>query len=128
MPGLFAAYAVPCFQHIFIHVSVSHGGLDVIHPRILQGAVKTKVGHDGGHHSIVHQFPIVFHHVSENIEDMVTVHHVSVTVHRDASVSVTVKGKSQIQFVFTNVLHQCFNMSGSRTAIDVQTVGGGIDH
>ena len=87
-----------------------------------------QVGHNGRDNGIVQQFATLFHVAAVDIQNVVASDDIALFVHAQATVSVTVIGKTNIQTLFHHKLLQALNMGGACIVIDVQAVRLVIDH
>ena len=58
---------------------------------------------------------------------MIAVYDLAALIHRNATVRIAVKGKSNVQLLLLNELTQALDMRRSRMAVDVHSVRRGID-
>ena len=89
--------------------------------------IQAKVGHDRGDHGVGQQFATLLHVAAVDVQDMVASDDIALFVHTQATVSIAVIGKTDIQPLFNHELLQTLDVGGAGIVVDVQTVGLCID-
>ena len=77
---------------------------------------------------LVSSLPRSFHIAAIDIQDMVASDDITLLVHAQAAVSITVISKTNIQALLHNKLLQSLNVGRASVQVDVQTVGLVIDN
>ena len=110
MTALLTTDTTAVLRHVLVYVLVAHSSLGVTDTLLIKRFVQTKVGHDSRNHSIGQQLATLFHIAAIDIQDMVSSDDITLLVHAQAAVGVTIEGKTNIQTLLHNKLLQTLNM------------------
>ena len=127
MTALFTTDTATILGHVLIDVLVAHGSLDVADALLIKGFVQTKVRHDSGDHSVCQQFATFLHIAAVDVQDVVASDDIALLIHAQATVSITVESKADIQTILHHELLQTLDMGRTSVVVDVQTVGLVVD-
>ena len=127
MAALLTADAAAVLGHILVDILVTHGSLGVADALLVKGLVQTKVGHDRGNDGIGQQFATLLHVAAVDVQDMVASDDITLFIHTQATISIAVIGKTDVQPLLYHELLQALDMSRTSIVVDVQTVGLCID-
>ena len=122
VPGLLAAEDVILQQHFFQHITVADLGrckTDVVR---LAEADEAEVGHDRADHGVVLQSVARLHVQRKDRHDHIAVHDLTVPVHAEHAVRVTVKGDADVQLLFLDAGDQVFEVGRAAGCVDVGAV------
>ena len=97
-------------HHIFEHVLVTDCRLLIVDALLVKCFVKSKVGHDSCDDGIVVQFALILQITTADIEDLVSVHDLTLVVHCKTSVRITIKCKSHIKSLLLDKCLKLFNV------------------
>ena len=122
MTTLLTADTAAIFRHVFVNILVAHSGLDVVDTLLVERLVQAEVRHDGSDHSVGQQFATLLHVATVDIQDVVAGDDVTLLVHTQATVSIAVIGKTDVQTLLYNELLQTLDMGRASIVVDVQTV------
>ena len=128
MTGLFAADAVTMLQHVFIYILVANGSFGVRNADLIQCLVETEIGHDRGHHGVVHQFIPFFHIATVDVDDLVAVDQRTCLIHGQTAVGIAIKGKAHVHAVFCHIFLKPLDVGGTGVFVDVEAVGLVVNH
>ena len=123
MAGLFASQAVSRSRHVFIHILIAYGCLFIGNPFSVKGFVQSEIRHNGRNNRIVKQASLLFHVFSANIHNAVAVYYISLIVHSNTAVRITVIGKTGIAALLCYKFLKVFNMGRAAVCVDVQAIG-----
>ena len=104
MTTLFTTNAAAVLGHVLVNILVAHSGLSVVEPLLVKGLIQTEVGHDSSDHGVVHQLAVFLHVAAIDVQDMVAGNNIALLVYAQAAVSITIKGKTDIQTFLHNEL------------------------
>ena len=122
MTTLLTTDTTAVLRHVLVYVLVAHSSLGITDTLLIKRFVQTKVGHDSRNHSIGQQLATLFHIAAIDIQDMVTSDDITLLVHAQAAVGVTIEGKTNIQTLLHNKLLQTLNMRRASIGVDVRAV------
>ena len=115
------------FCHVLVNILVAHSSLGIANTLFIECFVQTKVGHDRGNDCIGQQLAALLHVAAVDVQDMVASDHITLFIHTQATISIAVIGKTNIQTLLYHELLQALNVSRSSIVIDIRTVGLCID-
>ena len=127
MPGLLTAQTAVVLRHVLVDVLVAHSGLCIADALLIKRLVQTKVGHDRGNDGIGQQLATLLHVATIDVQNVVASDDITLLVHAQATVSITVIGETNVQALLHHELLQALNVSRSSIVIDIRTVGLCID-
>ena len=122
MTALLTTDTTAVLRHVLVYVLVAHSSLGVTDTLLIKRFVQTKVGHDSRNHSIGQQLAMLFHIAAIDIQDMVASDDITLLVHAQAAVGVTIEGKTNIQTLLHNKLLQTLNMRRTGVVVDVHAI------
>ena len=128
MTTLLTTDTTAVLRHVLVYVLVAHSSLGVTDTLLIKRFVQTKVGHDSRNHSIGQQLATLFHIAAIDIQDMVASDDITLLVHAQAAVGVTIVGKADIQALLHYELLQTLDVGGASIVVDIQTVRLVIDN
>ena len=128
MTALLTTDTTAVLRHVLVYVLVAHSSLGVTDTLLIKRFVQTKVGHDSRNHSIGQQLATLFHIAAIDIQDMVASDDITLLVHAQAAVGVTIVGKADIQALLHYELLQTLDVGGASIVVDIQTVRLVIDN
>ena len=102
MTALLAAKAVLVLVHASVDVFIANVGLLVRKASVVEGLEQAKVAHNGGDHGLLSQATILVEVGAADVEDQVSVNHVTALVNCQAAVSVAVVGKAHVKTVLNH--------------------------
>ena len=94
-------------HHILEHILVADCCLLIVDALLVKCLVKSKIGHDSCDYSVVVQLTLIFQITATDIEDLVSVHDLTLVVHCKTSVRITIKCKSHIKSL---LLDKCLKL------------------
>ena len=127
MTTLLTTDTTAVLRHVLVYVLVTHSSLGVTDTLLIKRFVQTKVGHDSRNHSIGQQLATLFHIAAIDIQDMVASDDITLLVHAQAAVGVTIVGKADIQALLHYEFLQTLDVGGASIVVDIQTVRLVID-
>ena len=98
-------------NHVLVYILVTNLGLLVLDANLIKSLVKAKVTHYCCNNLVVCKGASLLEVESIDVDDVVTSYNVTLLIYCKASVSITVKGKSDIQALLNNKLLQMLDMS-----------------
>ena len=110
MAALLTADTATVLCHILVNILIAHSGLCVADALLIKSLVQTKIGHDGRDHSIGQQLAAFLHVAAVDVKDVVAGDDISLLVHAQATVGVTIVGKANIQALLHNKLLKALDM------------------
>ena len=119
MAALLATDTAAILSHVLVDILITNSGLGVANALFIECLVQTKVGHNGSNNSVGQQFTTLFHVAAVDIQDMVAGDHIALLVHTQATVSIAVKGKADVQPVLYHELLQALNMRRTCIVVDI---------
>ena len=122
MATLLTTNAAAVLSHVLINILVANGSLGITNSLLVKCLVQTKVGHDSSNNGIIQQFATLFHVATVDIKNMVASNDITLLVHTQTAVSVTVIGKTNIQPFLYNELLETLNMRRTGICVDVRAV------
>ena len=127
MTALLTTDTAAIFCHVLIDVLVTHCGLGVADALLIKGLIQAKVGHDRGNDGIGQQLATLLHVAAVDIQNMVASDDIALFIHTQATISIAIIGKTDVQPLLYHELLQALNVSRSSIVIDIRTVGLCID-
>src|SRR6185369_13594153 len=122
MPGLLSPKVIPTLAHLLDNITVTHICLDDLAPGFPHRYVKPHVAHDRCDQSIFPQF-FMFDHISgTDGHNLVSVHLVSILVHENDPVCVSIQSNSEVGAMDLDRLAHHFRMERAAPGIDVRPV------
>ena len=128
MTALFTANAATVLCHILIDILIAHGSLGIVDALLIKCLVQTKVGHNGRDNGIVQQLATLLHIAAVDIQNVISSNDITLFIHTQTTVSVTVIGKTNVQTFLYNELLQSLDMSRACIVIDIQAIRLVIDY
>ena len=128
MAALFTTDTTAILCHILIDVLISNGSLCIADALLIECLVQTKVGHNCCNNGVGQQFTALLHIASVNIQNMVACNNITLFVHTQAAVCITIIGKTNIQTFLHNELLQALNMSRTSVVVNVQSIRLIVDY
>ena len=122
MTTLLTADTAAVLSHILIDVLVTHCSLGVADALLIKSLIQAKVGHDRGDHGVVHQFAVLLHIAAVDVQNMVASDDITLFIHTQATVSIAVIGKADVEMILDHELLQALDVSGTGIVVDVQAV------
>ena len=122
MSGLLSAYGVSVCHHIFTHIFIAHCCLLIADTFPVAGLIKPQIRHNRSDNSIVVQLSAFLHIFSADIHNQIAVYFLSLIIHRNTPVSISVIGKAHIQMVFHYKFLQFTDMGGTAVSVDIGTI------
>ena len=116
------------FHHVLVYIFISNCCFLIRNPSLIKSFIKPQIGHNRSHYSMIVQLPVFIHIFPADIQDQVSVDHVSVFVHCNTTVCIAVIGKTYVQFLFLYQCLQCLDMSRSAGCVDISAIGIVVDH
>ena len=127
MATLLTADTAAVFSHVLIDILVAHSGLGVADALLIKSLIQTKVGHDRGNDGIGQQLATLLHVAAVDVQNMVASDDIALFIHTQATVSIAVIGKTDVQPLFYHELLQALDVGGTCIVVDIQSVGLCID-
>ena len=127
MTALLTTDTAAIFCHVLIDVLVTHCGLGVADALLIKSLIQAKVGHNRGNDGIGQQFATLLHVATVDVQDVVASDDITLFIHTQATVSIAVIGKTDVQALLYHELLQTLNVGRTSIVVDVQTVGLCID-
>ena len=106
MSALLSADQVIVGLHILVYIPVAYCCFFIVDSGCIQRFVQSEITHNRCYNSIARQLTFAFQILGADVHDLVAVHLVAVLIHRKAPVRVSVKSKTNIQFVLFHVFLQ----------------------
>ena len=128
MSRLLAADVVAALLHLFQNISVADLGGGCNYAVFLSELEKAQVGHYCDHAAIALQCALFLHELREDSQQLIAVDEFAVLVNCQASVCVTVKGKSHIALVLDHCLFEPVHMCRAAVLVDIGSIGLIIGH
>ena len=122
MAALLTADAAAVLGHILVDVLVAHSGLGVADALLIKSLIQAKVGHDRGNDGIGQQFATLLHVATIDVQDMVTSDDITLFIHTQATVSIAVIGKTDVQPLLYHELLQSLDMGRACIVIDMHKI------
>ena len=127
MTTLLTTNTAAVLSHILVNILVAHSGLGVADPLLIKSLIQAKVGHDRGNDGIGQQLATLLHVAAVDVQNMVASDDIALFIHTQATVSIAVIGKTDVQSLLYHELLQALNVSRSSIVVDIRTVGLCID-
>ena len=125
--GLFPTEGEAVVTHRFEDVAVTDLGLVDAQSTLGHGVEESEIAHHGGHDGVIAESVLLVHRQSEHGQRPVPVDDVSIGVHRDAAVGVTIEGHTEGGAMGDDGLLQVLRVRRTTGLIDVQPRGVGVD-
>ena len=127
MTTLLTANTAAILSHVFVDVLVAYRSLSVANPLLIKSLVQAKIGHDRSNDGIGQQLATLLHIAAVDVQNVVTSDDITLFIHTQATVSIAVIGKTDVQSLLYHELLQTLNVGRTSIVVDVQTVGLCID-
>ena len=127
MPTLLTADTAAVLSHILVNILVAHSGLSVTNALLVKSLIQAKVGHDRGNNSIGQQLATLLHVAAVDVQNMVASDDIALFIHTQATISIAVIGKTDVQPLLYHELLQALDVGGTCIVVDIRTVGLCID-
>ena len=95
------------FHHIFKHILVTDCCLLIVDALLVKCLIKSEIRHDSCDYGVVVQLALILQVTATDIEDLVSVHDLTLVVHCKTSVRITIKCKSHIKSL---LLDKCLKL------------------
>ena len=122
MTGLFAAEAGADLLHALQYIAVTYLGLLHMDGILLCHQEESQITHNGCHDGILLQSTLALHVVAYDCHDLVTIDDITVLIHSQQSVCVSIEGQTDIGLFIDHSGLQFFHMGGATVGIDIGTV------
>ena len=111
------------FSHVLIDVLVAHSGLSVTNTLLIKSLVQAKIGHDRGNDGVSQQLATLLHVATVDVQDMVAGNDITLFIHTQATVSIAIEGKTDVQTVLHHELLQTLDVGRASVVVDICAVG-----
>ena len=128
MTTLLTAQAVLVLVHASVDVLIAYVGLLVREASVVKGFEQAKVAHDGSDHGLLSQATILVEVGAADVENQVSVNHVTTLVNCQAAVGIAVVGKAHVKAVLNHKTLQLVNVGGAAINVDVEAVWSVVDN
>ncbi len=110
MSRLLTTQAVSGLDYIFIYIFVSDRSLIIFYSHFVKCLIQTEVTHNSCNYLIVNELSALLHVKAVNIEDVIACNYISLFIHTETSVCISVISESNIQSLLNHKLLKMFNM------------------
>ena len=114
--------------HVFIDILVADSSFCISDALLIKSLVQTKVGHDSRDNSIGQQLATLLHVATIDVQNVVASNDIALFIYTQATVSIAVISKTDIQSLFHNKFLQALNVGRASVQVDVQTIGLVVDN
>ena len=128
MATLLAAQAVLVFVHASVDVLIAYAGFLVREASVVKCFEQAKVAHDGSDHGLLCQATILVKVGATDVENQVSVNHVTTLVNCQAAVSIAVIGKAHVKAILDHKALQLINVGRTAININVEAVWSVVDN
>ena len=128
MPGLLTTNTAAILHHIFINIFIPYCSLRILDIKSIKSLVKAKIGHYRSHNRIGEKLSALLHITAVHIKDRIPANHISLLIHTETAVRISVVGKANIQSLLHYKLLETLDMGGTGIVIDIGTIRLSIDH
>ena len=128
MTTLFTTDTAAILCHILIDVLISNGSLSITDTLLIKCFVQTKVGHNCCNNGVGQELATLFHVAAIDVQNVIACNDITLLVHTQAAIGITIIGKTNIQTFLHNELLQALNMSRTSVVVNVQSIGLIVDY
>ena len=123
MTGLFTADVIATFQHFFQHMAITYGCANQIQSIVTAKFMQAQVGHHRGYNGVAAELTLAFHAGSTHSQHLIAVNGITLFIHQQTAISVTIECNAQIVTANHHTLGQRFQMCGAAAVVDVDAIG-----